>query len=50
MGPALVFNKVSLTLASFEVFSPIMHFYGTMTFANNAVSMAADIIRESCFM
>ena len=33
-----------------ELISPLMHFQKKSTFANNAVSVAADIIRESSFM
>ena len=36
--------------AKFEKKPPIMHPFISLLFANNAVSMAADIIRESSFM
>ena len=41
-------NKFSASES--ETISPVMHFHKKSTFTNNAVSMAAEIIRESSFM
>ena len=39
-----------LALMKLSLISPIMYSQGPSSFANNAVSVAADIIRESSFM
>ena len=43
-------EKKNFALMKLSRISPIMYSQGSSSFANNAVSMAADIIRESSFM
>ena len=50
LGPNKREGKEEFRASEIEAISPIMHSQEKSTFANNAVSMGADIIRESSFM